>query len=199
MIDWIEGRSATELVLLGLGILLVLTIGSAFLARYLVHRGMQTPWVVDLFNGLAERAVAVIKRPLTIVVLDEVADVIQTGHYTQNVSDALIENRAELKAMVAEKIREDPNASLIRRLPGYDKVVDEVSETTLRVIVEVLHDPRTDELVSDLLRNNLQQIRKAVRERQHEDVQLRGPDASAPQRQHHAAAEAAIRRARRSR
>ena len=32
----------------------------ASLARYLVHRGMQTTWVVDLFNGLAERAVAVV-------------------------------------------------------------------------------------------------------------------------------------------
>ena len=35
----------------------------------------------------------------------------------------------------------------------------------------MLSDPRTDELVSDLLRNNLQQIKRAVRERDHEGVE----------------------------
>lgn len=194
MVDWIESRSAAELVLLGVGILLVLTVGAALLTRFLVRLGLRTPWVVDLLNRLGEKAVGLVKRPITIVVLDEVADVIQTGRYTQNISDALVENRRELKALVAEKLRHDPNTKLIHRLPGYDTVVDEVSETTLRVIVEMLHDPRMDELVSDLLRNNLQQIRKAVRERQHEDIEFRGPDASAPERQHRAAEEAAARR-----
>ena len=34
----------------------------------------------------------------------------------------------------------------------------------------MLGDPRMDELVSDLLRNNIQQIKTAVRERQHESL-----------------------------
>jgi hypothetical protein len=34
----------------------------------------------------------------------------------------------------------------------------------LRVLLEVLADPRTDELVSDLLRDNIDQIRAAVRQ-----------------------------------
>jgi hypothetical protein len=34
------------------------------------------------------------------------------------------------------------------------------------VLLEVLADPRTDELVSDLLRDNIEQIRQAVRERE---------------------------------
>ena len=38
-----------------------------------------------------------------------------------------------------------------------------MSETTLRVLIEMLGDPRMDELVSDLLRNNLEQIKQAVR------------------------------------
>ena len=95
-----------------------------------------------------------VKRPLTIVVLDEVVAVIRTGHYTKNISDALLENHDELKAMVAEKVSADPNVRLVSKLPGYDTVVSEVSETVLRVIVDMLSDPRTDELVSDLLRNN---------------------------------------------
>ena len=55
-----------------------------------------------------------------------------------------------------------------------------MSETTIRVLVEMLGDPRMDELVSDLLRNNLQQIKRAVRDRQHELVRVDPPDPSAP-------------------
>ena len=32
------------------------------------------------------------------------------------------------------------------------------------MLLEVLADPRTDELVSDVLRDNIEQIRQAVRE-----------------------------------
>lgn len=59
-------------------------------------------------------------------------------------------------------------------------MVGQVSETTLRVLIEMLADPRMDELVSDLLRNNLQQIKLAVRERQHENVPV--PPAPGPVR-----------------
>lgn len=183
MTDWIDGRSTLELIALTIGVLIVLAVGAAFTTRALVRRGLRTPWVVAIINRATERAISTIKRPLTIAVLDEVADVIQTGHYTRNISDALIENRAELKALAAEKLRSDPNARLLGRLPMYDTVVDRVSETTLRVLVEMLGDPRMDELVSDLLRNNLQQIKRAVRERQHEGVGApMPPDPTAPQR-----------------
>ena len=36
----------------------------------------------------------------------------------------------------------------------------------MRVLEEVLTDPRTDELVADLLRENLQQIRSAIESNQ---------------------------------
>jgi hypothetical protein len=108
--------------------------------------------------------------------------VIQTGHYTRNISDALKENHDELKALVAEKVRQDPNVRLIGRLPGYDTLISEVTETTLRVLIEMLDDPRTDELISDLLRNNLEQIKQAVRDRDHEDVVPHGPPDPIPPR-----------------
>jgi hypothetical protein len=59
---------------------------------------------------------------------------------------------------------------LIGKLPGYDALVSEASETVLRVLISMLGDPRMDELVSDLLRNNLEQIKRAVRERDHERI-----------------------------
>jgi hypothetical protein len=107
-----------------------------------------------------------IKRPVTIAVLDEVADVLRTGHYTRNIASALQENHNEIKAMVAEKIKDDPTAGRINLVPFHDRIIDLASETALRVILEVLADPRTDELVSDMLRDNLTQIRQAVRARQ---------------------------------
>jgi hypothetical protein len=178
MREWLNGLTTAQWVLLVVGVVVALTVLSGFVTALLVRLGLHTPWVIRRMNRLSEKAIDLVKRPLTIAILDEVADVIRTGHYTQNVSAALIENRAELKALVAEKLREDPNIRLVSRLPLYDRVVREASETTLRVIIEMLSDPRMDELVSDLLRNNLDQIKRAVRARAHEDVEQARPPGS---------------------
>ncbi|GAB3660986.1 hypothetical protein GCM10027596_20490 [Nocardioides korecus] len=179
MLDWLASRSVTELVLLALAAFVVVCVLAALLTRALVRRGMRAPFVIRRINKVSEWAVDLVKRPITIAVLDEVADVIQTGHYTKNISAALVENHDELVALVAEKVREDPSSRVVGRLPGYDTIVGQVSETTLRVLIGMLQDPRMDELVSDLLRNNLQQIKLAVRERQHEAVPApRPPDPS---------------------
>lgn len=153
------------LVVLGL---IVLAVVAAFVGRALVRRGLREPFVVRLINHASERVVDVIKRPITIAVLDEVAEVLESGHYTRNIASALEANREELKQMVAEKIKADPTARHIGLLPFHDRIIDQTSETTLRMILEVLADPRTDELVSDLLRDNIRQIRAAVRRRQDE-------------------------------
>lgn len=170
MAQWLEDLSTLQVLLLVLGVVVGGSIAAAVVGALLVRFGMQRPAVVERASLLAVKLLGLIKRPLTIVVLDEVAAVIQTGHYTKNISDAIIENHVEIKEMLAEKVRRDPNVKLVSRLPGYDTVVSEVTETTMRVIIDMLADPRTDELVSDLLRNNLEQIRLAVRERAHEDV-----------------------------
>lgn len=173
--DWIDGLSVWQLVLCIVVLLVVLAAASAFLTRALVRRGLRTPWAVRRINRLRDRVVGVVKRPITIMVLDEVADVIQTGHYTQNIAAALTENHRELTELVAEKARRDPNLRVVGHLPGYHLIVTEVAETTLRVVVEMLGDPRMDELVADLLRNNLEQIRHAVRQHQNERVAPRVP------------------------
>jgi uncharacterized membrane-anchored protein YjiN (DUF445 family) len=82
----------------------------------------------------------------------------------------LVENHDALVTLVAEKVRDDPATRLVGRLPGYEVVVHQVSETTLRVLIEMLADPRMDALISDLLRHNLDQIKAAVRERQVDKV-----------------------------
>ncbi len=170
MSAWLEDLSTLQVLLLVAGVLVGGSVLAALLGGLLVRLGMRRPWVVDRASRLSFKLLGLIKRPLTIVVLDEVAAVIQTGHYTKNISDALLENHDELKSLVAEKVRADPNARLVSKLPGYDALVSEASETVLRVLIDMLSDPRMDELVSDLLRNNLEQIKIAVRERAHEQV-----------------------------
>lgn len=158
--------STTSWVLITVGGVIVLSILAAFIGRTLVRMGLREPMIVRLINRASERVIEVIKRPITIAVLDEVAEVLQSGHYTRNIASALQENQEEIKLMFAEKIKEDPTGRNIRLLPFHDRVISEASETTLRVLLEVLADPRTDELVSDLLRDNITQIRAAVRARQ---------------------------------
>ncbi len=175
---YLEGLSTLQVLLLVVAVAFGGSLLAALVGGLLVRLGMRSPRVLRGASGLSIRALGLIKRPLTIVVLEEVAAVIQTGHYTRNISNALLENHHELKALVAEKVRQDPNVRLVKKLPGYDAIVSEVSETTLRVIIEMLSDPRMDELVSDLLRNNIEQIRTAVREREHEAID--GPDPADP-------------------
>jgi hypothetical protein len=180
VIDWVRDRSVVQLVLLAIGVLVVLSVAAAFLTRALVRRGMRAPFVVRRLNRISLWFVDLVKRPITVAVLDEVADVIQTGHYTRNISSALLENRDELVALVAEKVRNDPASRVVGRLPGYDTIVSQVSETTLRVLIEMLGDPRMDELVSDLLRNNLDQIKRAVRDQEHRKVPGFAPPGAPP-------------------
>ncbi|MGQ0839048.1 ion transporter [Actinokineospora sp.] len=119
----------------------------------LAHRAM------GRFGGVL---IDVIKKPLTVAVLEEVVSVLRTGHYARNIASALAENRAEIRAMVLEKLKHDRQVGKLSVLPFHDEIVSAVSDAALRVILEMLADPRTDELISDLLRENIDQIRQAV-------------------------------------
>jgi hypothetical protein len=155
----------TSWVLLIIGAVVVICVLAALVRRELVRRGRSEPFVVKVVNRFSERFVDMIKQPITVAVLDEVAVVLQSGHYTQNIASALEDNREQILAMVAEKIKQDPTGHYVGLLPFHDRLIHEVSETTLRMILEVLADPRTDALVADLLQDNIAQIRQAVRAR----------------------------------
>jgi hypothetical protein len=143
--------------------LVLIAVAAAFVGRALVRRGLREPFIVRYINRTSERIVAVVKRPITVAVLDEVADVLRSGNYTRNVASALRENHEQIKAMISEKVRADPAAARsINLLPFHERLIQEVIEAAMRVVFEVLADPRTDELVSDMLRDNLDQIRSAV-------------------------------------
>jgi hypothetical protein len=145
------------------GGLIVLAILAGFVARALYRRGKTPPFVVRLINRTSDRVVDAVKKPVTIAVLDEVADVVQAGSYTRNIAAALRENHAQLSQMVSEKILADRSTRRVGLLPFHDRVINDVTETALRIVFEVLADPRTDELISDLVRDNISQLREAVR------------------------------------
>lgn len=154
--------TSTWVLLISAGLVL-LSVGAAYLGRALIRRGIREPFVVRRINRTSESLVTVIKRPITIAVLDEVADVLQSGHYTRNIASALRENHVAIRRMITEKISADPAASRsIGLLPFHERLVEQITEAVLRVIFEVLNDPRTDELISDVVRDNVAQIRAAV-------------------------------------
>lgn len=126
---------------------------------------------IGRFGGaLIDPLVELVKRPLTVAVLDEVVAVLRTGHYARNIAAALEENRVEIREMVLEKLKQDRRTGRLAILPFHDEVVGTVTDTVMRVFLEVLSDPRTDELISDLLRENIDQIRGAVHAGDHRDL-----------------------------
>ena len=70
---WLEGLSTLQVLLLVLLLVFGTSIGAALLGAVLVRMGMHRPKVVERASALSERALMLVKRPLTIVVLDEVA------------------------------------------------------------------------------------------------------------------------------
>lgn len=116
-----------------------------------------------LVERFVETIVEVIRRPVTVAVMDEVAAVLQTGHYTRNIALALEENRGELDQMIVELIRQDSRLGKLKFVPFHDDIVRLVSDTVFRLVNQVLADPRTDELIADALRENIEQMRLAVR------------------------------------
>jgi hypothetical protein len=67
-----------------------------------------------------------------------------------------------LRAIVTEKLKNDPQAGRLSKLPFHDEVVHSVVDTAMRVILEVLTDPRIDEFFAHVVRENREQIRLAV-------------------------------------
>ncbi|MEX0428431.1 ion transporter [Nocardioides sp. DS6] len=144
----------------------LVVVGLARLARAIdtcddLYGDFITIWLVHHFSAPIVEA---IKRPITVAVLDEVIDVIKTGTYAANVRSALDENHAELESMVLELLREDQTTGKLKYLPFHDDIVKLVADTVLRIVDGALDDPRTTELISDVIRNSATQLRQAIRD-----------------------------------
>lgn len=129
-------------------------------------RAFGREFTYHLVNGVKTKLVEAISGAVTVAVLKEVTVVLQKGHYSRNIGRALAENHTELRQMLLDKLADDPQLARLKRLPFYGDISETVIEGALRVVAEVLNDPRTDEFIADLLRENLEQIGQAVRANQ---------------------------------
>ena len=122
-------------------------------------------------NRATDTVVDAVKRPITVAVLDEVTEVLRTGHYTKNIAAALEENKTEMSGMILETIKNDPQTKRVKYIPFHDEIIQLIVDTTFRMVLQVLADERTDELVADMLRENIDQIRDSVKRK--EDAESR--------------------------
>ena len=112
--------------------------------------------------------VLAIKKPITVAVLDEVVKVVETGHYPENVARSLGEHREVLREIVTEKLKNDQQVGRIKHLPFHDEIVKSIVDTTIRVVLDVLNDERTDRFFTEVVRENRDQIRRSVQLGLHE-------------------------------
>lgn len=162
-------------------VLLLVRIGRA------ADRALGEQFTYRLVDKLSEPIVKAIKKPITIAVLDEVVKVLETGNYPENLAKSLDANKGELRTIIAEKIAEDPQLGKLKRLPFHDEIVRTVVDTSFRVLLEVLVDPRIDDFFSAVVRDNREQIRQAVQLGLN-DVDDEDKEKSLPVRTQHSAA-----------
>ncbi|AXI02806.1 ion transporter [Aquirhabdus parva] len=134
------------------------------LARFgrAIDRILGEGFTYRLVNRLKNTVVNAISGLVTIAVLDRVADVLVKGTYTDNIARALAEDEGLLRAMVLEKLKSDPQTGRLSWLPYHDEIVESVINAVLRVTESILKDSRTDALVSNMLRVNVEQLRAAI-------------------------------------
>ena len=139
-------------------------------------RALGDEFTYRLVNRFKDRVLRAIGGLVTLAVLAEVSEVLRKGTYTRNVARALEENDKELRAMIADKLKAHPRTRALSRLPFYEDIVNSVIDSGIGIVHDVLNDPRTDELVADVLRENIDQLRAAVQER--EDARHHAPSAA---------------------
>ena len=128
-------------------------------------RALGDEFTYRLVGRFKNAIVESISATVTVAMIDEIKAVMAKGRFAENIGRAMQENEVELRNMISEKLREDRQAGTLARLPFARDLTEVVIDTSLRIVDQVLQDPRTDELISDMLRENLDQIQAAVRER----------------------------------
>ncbi|GAC1372271.1 MAG: hypothetical protein NVS3B3_15460 [Aquirhabdus sp.] len=142
--------------------------GLLILARFgrAIDRILGEGFTFRLVDRVQSTVVNAISGIVTIAMLDRVADVLAKGTYTENIARALAKDEGLLRQMVLEKLKSDPQTGRLSWLPYHDEIAQNVISTALRVAESILNDPRTDELVADMLRVNLDQLRSAIKEQE---------------------------------
>ena len=121
--------------------------------------------VIRRFKNLIVDAIS---GAVTLRVLGETEQVILKGRYTHNLADAMEARGDEMLQIVVEKLKDDPKVGRIRHMPFFDDVVATSSRVTQRIAIDLLRDPRMDEIVKDIIRQNVEQIKAEVQRKEDE-------------------------------
>lgn len=166
LVHWYEVLGMIPLLLANLPIfrafrfLRIIVIGVR-LAR-VVYRIFGDKVTNEMLDKVTGPIIESVKRPITVLVVDEVIGVLKVSNIPLGLSQALRENQKELQQMVLQKLKNDPTTGRLKRLPFHDQLVATIIDTSMRVMFEVLADPRVDEFVSDVIEENYYQIREAI-------------------------------------
>lgn len=144
----------------GLRLLRVIVI--AVRVARLIYRVFGQRFADRMVDQLTDPIIDAIKRPIIVLVLDEVVKVVEGGNIPMGLASALRENADELEQLVVEKLNADPMTGRLKLVPFSDQITRTMIETTLRVVLEVLADPRVDEFVTDVVKRNQERIRARV-------------------------------------
>lgn len=124
----------------------------------------------EAFHRAVARAKAVavesVADAVTLRVLDQTLAVLQKGEYTRNLADTLEAHGDDMMAIVTEKVKADPEVGAIRHVPFFDVAVATSAKVTQRILVDLLRDPRMDQMVKDIIAHNVRQIRAEVAKRE---------------------------------
>lgn len=113
-------------------------------------------------NTLAEALVGVV----TLRVLEETEDVILKGRYTQNLADAIEARGDEMLTIAVEKVKDDPEVGAVRHIPYFEQIVATTSRVSQRILIDLLRDPRMDDIVKGIIKQNTDQIKAEIRRRE---------------------------------
>lgn len=103
---------------------------------------------------------------ITVKVMDETLNVLQRGEYARNMADHLEERGDEMIRIIVDKIKDDPQVGRVRHMPFFDDLVGVSSRVSQRVIIDLLRDPRMDQMIKDIIQQNVEQIRASVQEKE---------------------------------
>lgn len=139
-----------------------------------VDRTLGDEYFYRFTSRIKQNLVKSISGAVTLAVLEEVEQVLHKGTYTANLVKALDRNRPQVRKLLLDKLKQDPAAGRFRRIPFYDDIMETAVDASLRVVSDLLRDPRADHFVADVLYENLEQIHTAVARKEEKRELRRG-------------------------
>lgn len=129
-------------------------------------RALGQEFVFRLVGRFKDTLADALTGAVTLRVLEQTEDVILKGRYTQNLADAIEARGDEMLQIAVEKVKDDPEVGAVRHIPYFEQIVATTSRVSQRIMIDLLRDPRMDEIVKGIIKQNTAQIKAEVRARE---------------------------------